>query len=101
MKSTLAYVSHFLYWVWFLFYFFFTVDEITTLKRVAVGEKTISMIVSTFVLFFVGLILFLFTITYEIENKINKYLQSASIIIAVALFTLFFMVLRGNSKLSV
>ncbi|KUJ61996.1 hypothetical protein AR687_10600 [Flavobacteriaceae bacterium CRH] len=101
MKSTLAYVFHFLYWVWFLFYFFFTVDEIITLKTISVGEKALSMIVSTFVYFFVGLILYLFTITYEIENKMNKHLRSASIIIAVALFALFFLALRGNSKLSV
>ena len=101
MKSSLAYVSHFLYWVWFLFYFFFTVDKIITLKRVAVGEKTLFMIGSTFVFFFVGLILFLFTITYEIQNKMNKHLRSASIIIAVALFASFFIALRGNSKLSV
>lgn len=101
MKSTLAYVPHFLYWVWFLFYFFFTAEEITTLRRVAVGEKILSMVISTFVLFFVGLILYLFTITYEIPNKVNKHLQSASLIIAVLIFVLFFIALSGNSKLNV
>lgn len=101
MKSTLAYVLHFIYWVWFLFYFFFSVDEIITLKTISVGEKAISMIVSTFILFFVGLVLYLFTITYEIQNKMNKHLRSASLIIAVILFVLFFIAFSGNSKLRI
>jgi len=101
MKSTVAYVSHFLYWVWFIFYNFFTIEEIITLKRVAVGEKILSIVVSTFVLFFVGLILYLFTITYKIGNKMNKHLRSASLIFAVIVFALFFIALRGNSRLNV
>ncbi|SHL06037.1 hypothetical protein [Flavobacterium chilense] len=101
MKSTLAYLSHFLYWVWFVFYLFYTIEEITKLKRIFVGEGRFFMVVSTFLLFFAGLILFLFTITYKIPNTLNKYFQSAALIVAAMLLIFFFITLKGNSALIV
>lgn len=99
MKSTFAYIFHFLYWVWFIYFFFYTTQEIITLKQIVVGEGIIFMLVSTFVLFFVGLFLYVFTLSLEISNEINKRLQSFSLVVCVVLVVLFFLAFRGNSSL--
>lgn len=68
-----------------------------TLKQVLVGEGTIFMVISTFVLFFIGLFLYLFTLTFEISNTLHKHLRSSSLFFCVTLIVLFFLILRGNS----
>lgn len=99
MRSILIYVLYFLYWVWFIYFVFYVIQEIMTLKQVVVGERIIFMAISTFVLFFVGLFLYLFTLTFEISNTLNKHLRSSSLFFCVTLIVLFFLVLRGNSLL--
>ena len=99
MRSILACVLHFLYWVWFIYFVFYIIQEIMTLKQEVVGERIIFMAISTFVLFFVGLFLYLFTLTFEISNTLNKHLRSSSLFFCFTLIVLFFLVLRGNSLL--
>ena len=99
MKTSLGYLFHFLYWVWFIYFLFYTIQEIITLKQVVVGEGSIFMLVSTFGLFFVGLFLYLFTITFEIEIVINKHLRSFSLIFCVLLIVVFLFAFKGNSSL--
>jgi len=99
MKSTLAYTFHFLYWVWFIYFLFYSIQEIITLKQVLVGEGLIFMVISTVVLFFVGLVLYLFTLTFEIPGEMNKQLRSVSLVLGVILIGLFFWAFNGNSSL--
>lgn len=100
MKATLAYIFQFLYWVWFVFFFFYTISEIFRLAQSPVGEGIVSMTVSTFVLFFVGLFLYLFTITFEIPNEMNKFLKSGSLVFCVLLIVVFFIFMRNNNSAS-
>jgi hypothetical protein len=99
MRSILACVLHFLYWVWFIYFVFYIIQEIMAQKQVVVGEGIIFMAISIFILFFVGLFLYLLTLTFEISNMLNKHLRSSSLFFCFTLIVLFFLVLRGNSLL--
>ncbi|MBE8723508.1 hypothetical protein C4F50_01010 [Flavobacterium sp. KB82] len=101
MKSSLAYVFHFLYWCWFIFFFFFVLDEIFALSEALIGEGKIFMIVITFVLFFVGLFLYLFSLTFESENQMHKHVRAGSLVLCVILIVVFFIVFKNNSELRV
>lgn len=101
MKSTLAYIFQFLYWIWFVFFFFYTISEIFRLAQSPVGEGIVAMTVSTFVLFFGGLFLYLLALTFEIPNKMNKHLKSGSLVFCVLLVVVFFIFMRNNGSLSV
>lgn len=99
MKSTFGYLFHFLYWVWFIYFLFYTIQEIMTLRQVVVGEGSLFMLISTFGLFFMGLFLYLFTITFEIPSVVNKKLRSYSLVFCVILIALFLFAFKGNSSL--
>ncbi|KAF2330481.1 hypothetical protein [Flavobacterium ginsenosidimutans] len=101
MKTTLAYIFQFLYWVWFVLFFFYTISEIFRLAQSPVGEAIVFMGVSTLVLFFVGLFLYLFTLTVEIPNEMNKFLRSGSLVFCVLLIIVFFIFIRNNGDLKV
>ncbi|MNT85523.1 hypothetical protein D3C72_2257000 [compost metagenome] len=57
--------------------------------------------VSTFVLFFIGLVLYLFALTFEILNKMNKFLKAGSLVFCVLLIVVFFIFMRNNGDLKV
>ncbi|GEM_PF-4064854 len=101
MKTTLAYIFQFLYWVWFVLFFFYTISEIFRLAQSPVGEGIVFMGVSTLVLFFVGLFLYLFTLTVEIPNEMNKFLRSGSLVFCVLLILVFFIFMRNNGDLKI
>ncbi|WP_338840942.1 hypothetical protein [Flavobacterium ginsenosidimutans] len=101
MKTTLAYIFQFLYWVWFVLFFFYTISEIFRLAQSPVGKGIVFMGVSTLVLFFVGLFLYLFTLTVEIPNEMNKFLRSGSLVFCLLLILVFFIFMRNNGDLKV
>lgn len=100
MKSTLSYIFQFFYWLWFVFFFFYTIGEIFKLSQTSIGEGLIFMVASTFALFIVGLFLYLFALTFEIPNEMNKFLRSGSLVFCVLLCIVFFISLRNNNSLS-
>lgn len=101
MKTTVAYLFQFLYWVWFVYFFFYTISEIFKLAQSPIGEGIVFMGISTFVLFFVGLFLYLFTLSFEIPNEMNKFLRSGSLVFCVLLIVVFFIFMRNNGQLKV
>ncbi|MDQ8012643.1 MAG: hypothetical protein REI96_09360 [Flavobacterium nitrogenifigens] len=101
MKTTLAYLFQFLYWVWFVYFFFYTISEIFKLAQSPVSEGIVFMGVSIFVLFFIGLVLYLFALTFEILNKMNKFLKAGSLVFCVLLIVVFFIFMRNNGDLKV
>ncbi|WP_129748837.1 hypothetical protein [Flavobacterium anhuiense] len=101
MKATLTYLFQFLYWVWFVYFFFYIIGEIFKLAQSPVGEGIVFMGVSTFVLFFIGLVLYLFALTFEILNKMNKFLKAGSLVFCVLLIVVFFIFMRNNGDLKV
>lgn len=101
MKTTLAYIFQFLYWVWFIYFFIYAISEIFRLNQTFIGEGKIFMIIHIFILFFVGLFLYLFTLTFEIPNEMNKLIKSCSLIFCILLIVVFFIFLRNNGDLKV
>ncbi len=93
-------ILHLSYWIWFFFFIFYTMEEISQLKEISIGEAKIFMFFSTSVLIFIGFILYLFTIIYKIsDNVFKKYLRFISLIFCIILFILFWYALKENSKL--
>lgn len=99
MEYKFGHISHLFYWIWFFWYLNYVFGEIVTLKSVPVGEDALFMIFSTIAYLFMGILIYLFTITYDINRKYYNYLRGFAFVLCMCFVILFWIALKGNSKL--
>lgn len=99
MEYKFGHISHLFYWLWFFWYLNYVLGEILMLKSVNVGEDALYMIFSTFAYLFAGIIIYLFTVTFDISGKYYSYARGFAFVVCIIFVVFFWLALKENSKL--